>query len=84
MGTQEWYVVVANGEDNSGNPNVDSIVYRWNGTGLEQHQQIATIGASALEVFNNRGNTALAVTSLTDTRYCIEFVLVQDLKDVDV
>ncbi len=67
--TQDWYVVVANGVDDSGNPNVDSSVYRWNGTGLEQFQQLATIGASALEVYRIDGIIYLAVASLTDTRY---------------
>ena len=62
-------MVVANGQDNAANPNVDSILYRWNGTGLEQTQNLATIGASALEIFTIDGTLYMAVTSLTDTRY---------------
>ena len=65
---QDWYVVVASGMDNTGNPNVDSMVYRWNGTALEPFQELATIGASALEIYNIDGTLYMAVTSLTDTR----------------
>lgn len=66
--SSEWYVVVANGEDNTGNPNVDSLVYRWNGTFLEQSQILSSIGASALETFTIDGTLYMAMTSLTDTR----------------
>ena len=34
----QWYVLVANGEDNTGNNIVDSTVWRWNGTALELTQ----------------------------------------------
>ena len=61
-------MVIANGEDNEGNPNVDSAVYCWNGTMLVQTQMLATIGASALEIFAIDNALYLAVTSLTDTR----------------
>ena len=67
--SQDWFVVVANGVDNTGNPNVDSVVYRWNGTGLQQVQQLATIGASALEAYSIGNRLYLAIASLTDTRY---------------
>lgn len=66
--SSEWYVVVANGEDNAGNPNLDSVVYRWNGTMLVQTQLFATIGASALNAFTIDNTLYLAVASLTDTR----------------
>ncbi len=61
-------MVVANSEDNTGNPNVDSTLYRWNGTELVPSQNLATIGASALEVFTIDGTLYLAIASLTDTR----------------
>ena len=66
-----WYVAVASGEDNSGNPNVDSDVYLWNGTALVRTQSLATIGASALEHFSVDGALYLAVSSLTDTRLAV-------------
>lgn len=62
-------MVVGNGVDNAGNPNVDSVVYRWNGTALVQAQRLATIGASALEIYTMEGTLYLAVASFTDTRY---------------
>lgn len=65
----DWYVVIANGEDNSGNPNVDSFLYRWNGTALELIQRLPTIGASAVTSYTIDGTLYLAVVSLTDTRY---------------
>ena len=34
----DWYLVIANGRDNMDNPNVDSLVLRWNGTAFEQSQ----------------------------------------------
>lgn len=61
--------MVGNGVDNAGNPNVDSVVYRWNGTALVQAQRLATIGASALEIYTMEGTLYLAVASFTDTRY---------------
>ena len=67
--SEEWYVAVANGEDNAGNPNVDSYVYRWNGTALVLVQRLPTIGASALTSYTVNGALYLAVASLTDTRY---------------
>lgn len=66
--TQVWYVVVSNGVDNIANPNVDSVLYRWNGTALQQDQTLATIGASALEIYTIGGTLYLAVASVTDTR----------------
>ena len=67
-GNMDWYVVVVNGEDNTGNPNLDSVVYRWNGTQLVQTQILTTIGASAVEVFSVEDSLYMAITSLTDTR----------------
>ena len=65
----QWHVVVANGVDNAGNPNLNSVVYRWNGTALEPVQlTLATIGASALETYTLGGTLFLAVASATDTR----------------
>ena len=34
----DWYLVIANGRDNMDNPNVDSLVFRWNGTAFQQSQ----------------------------------------------
>ena len=34
----DWYLVIANGRDNTDNPNVDSLVLRWNGTAFQQSQ----------------------------------------------
>lgn len=34
----QWYVLVANGEDNQGNTIVDSTLWAWNGTLLERFQ----------------------------------------------
>ena len=68
-GSADWFVVLANGEDSAGNPNVDSILYLWNGTALVHTQSLATSGASALEVFTVGGSLYLAVASLTDTRW---------------
>ena len=34
----QWYVLVANGEDNQGNTIVDSTLWAWNGTLLEPFQ----------------------------------------------
>ncbi len=68
-GSADWYVVLANGEDSAGNPNVDSVLYLWNGTALVHTQSLATSGASALEVFTVGGSLYLAVASLTDTRW---------------
>lgn len=65
----EWYVVVANGEDNTGNPNVDSFMYRWNGTALVLTQHLPTIGASAVTTYTIGETLYLVVTSLSDTRY---------------
>ena len=36
----QWYVLVANGEDNAGNNIVDSTVWFWNGTALELAQGV--------------------------------------------
>lgn len=66
----EWYVVIANGEDDTGNTNIDSVVYQWNGTALQAVQsQLPTRGASALETYLLDGQLYLAVASVTDTRY---------------
>ena len=62
------YVVIANGEDDDANPNVDTVVYRWSGTAFVQFQRLSTIGASALATFSYRGELNLAIASLTDTR----------------
>ena len=67
-GNTDWYVVVVNGEDNTSNPNLDSVVYRWNGTQLVQTQVLTTIAASAVEVFSVEDSLYMAITSLTDTR----------------
>ena len=73
----QWYVVVANGEDDTGNTNVDSVVYQWNGTTLEAVQaQLPTRGASALETYTLDGQLYLAVASVTDTRYGMGYVAV--------
>ena len=67
--TQQWHVVIANGMDNAGSPNVDSVLYRWNDTALEPVQQtLPTIGASSLEVYTLDGSLFLAAASATDTR----------------
>jgi hypothetical protein len=72
----DWHVVVANGVDNSGFTNVDSVVYRWNGTALHPVQaQLPTRGASALEIFTLGGELYLAVASVVDTRYVSSFHL---------
>lgn len=34
----DWYLVIANSGDNMDNPNVDSLVLRWNGTAFQQSQ----------------------------------------------
>lgn len=61
--------MVANGVDNTGNTNVDSVVYRWNGTALETLQPpLSTRGASALEIYTLDGALYLAVASVADTR----------------
>lgn len=70
--SSDWRVVVANGEDNAGNPNVDTVVYRWSGTVLVQTQLLATTGASALEIFAVDSALYLAVTSWTDTRWTMQ------------
>ena len=67
--SMDWYVVIANEEDNSGNPNVDSFLYRWSGTTLELVQRLPTIGASAVTTYTIDGTLYLAVASFTDTRY---------------
>ena len=36
--SRDWYLVIANGGDNMDNPNVDSLVLRWNGTAFQQSQ----------------------------------------------
>ena len=66
--SETWYVVIANGEDNAGIANVDSVLYRWNGASLEQVQLLATRGASAMEIFTIDTTLYLVVASLTDTR----------------
>ena len=38
----DWYITIASREDNEGNPNVDSLVLRWNGTKFEQTQVCGT------------------------------------------
>lgn len=62
------YIVVANGEDNDANPNVDTVIYRWSGSSFVEFQRLSTIGASALTTFIYRNELNLAVASLTDTR----------------
>lgn len=75
--SMDWYVVVANEEDDSGNPNVDSFLYRWSGTTLELVQNLPTIGASAVTTYSIDGTLYLAVTSFADTRYSTEHVTVE-------
>ena len=62
------YIVVANGEDNDINPNVDTVIYRWSGSAFVQFQRLSTIGASAMATFIYRDELNLAIASLTDTR----------------
>lgn len=62
------YIVVANGEDNDANPNVDTVVYRWSGSSFVEFQRLSTIGASTLTTYIYRNELNLVVASLTDTR----------------
>ncbi len=55
------YLAVANFSNGSGNYNVDSFVYRWNGTQFEQFQIIATNGARECESFNIGSDTYLVI-----------------------
>ena len=64
----EWYIVIASREDNEGNPNIDSVVLRWNEEGFVPFQSLETIGASAVAVFTVRDSLYLAFASFTDTR----------------
>lgn len=65
----EVCIVIANREDNEGNPNVDSVVLRWNEGHFEPFQTLETIGASAAAAFYIGDSLYLAFSSFTDTRY---------------
>ena len=64
----EWYLVFASREDSEGSPNVDSVVLRWNGERFELFQSLATIGASAADVFSIADSVYIGFASYTDTR----------------
>lgn len=65
----EVCIVIASREDNEGNPNVDSVVLRWNEGRFEPFQTLETIGASAAAAFYIGDSLYLAFSSFTDTRY---------------
>ena len=65
----EWYIVIANREDNEGSPNVDSVVMQWSQGRFVSFQSLATIGASAVEVLSVGDAQYLVFASFTDTRF---------------
>lgn len=71
----ESYLVVANSANNGG-PNdryqVDSIVYKWDGSNFVQHQVIPTSGAIDWESFQINGTTYIAVAFHVKTAYIQE------------
>lgn len=55
-------------EDSEGSPNVDSVVLRWNGARFEMFQSLATIGASAVDIFSIADSVYVGFASYTDIR----------------
>lgn len=61
----ETYLAVANSSNNSSG-NVDSIIYKWNGTAFHDIQTIPTNGAHDWESFTIGSDTFLAVASYSN------------------
>ena len=73
----ETYLAVANFLDPiSGSRNVDSVIYKWDGSQFTPVQSIATHGATEWESFQINGETYLALAnSYNDTTYNIDSVI---------
>ncbi len=71
------YLVVAN-VDNDSTYNIDSKIYRWNGTGFVEFQSIPTNGAADWEFFTIGSDSYLAVAnSYNDSTYNVDSKIYQ-------
>jgi len=61
----ETYLAVANNQSAYGNRNINSKIYKWNGTSFVEYQSIPTNGAYNWESFIINGETYLAVANNT-------------------
>jgi uncharacterized protein YukE len=59
----DHYLAVTNRLNDFNNYNLDSIIYRWNGTSFVQFQSIPTTGANDWEFFTINGTPYLAVAN---------------------
>ena len=62
----ETYLAVSNYQDNSGNYNIYSKIYKWDGSSFVEIQSILTHGATQMESFTINGETYLAVANYFD------------------